>query len=231
MNKITLFLVEGITDQISLEGAIENIFETRKLKFYLCEGDLTSRNDVTSSNIKAKLGELLKHELGRYALKPKDIQEVIHIVDTDGTYVNELYLETGNKENFYYTLDKIIYKNIDEIKSRNERKSKNLKALLDMNYTLKNIPYRVYCFSSNLEHVFHNKLNPTKDEKRLLANKLEMRFFKHPHEFLEILNNENIKISGDYKQTWEYLKKDNNSLKRGSNFHLYFDNDLNNPKC
>ncbi|MGL6113951.1 MAG: hypothetical protein ACRC1R_02835 [Cetobacterium sp.] len=222
MGNVIVVLVEGITDQISLESVIEDIFSKYKINFYLFEGDITTRTGITPSNIKKNIGDFINYEIKKKGLSGKDIKEVIHIVDTDGAFCKEEYMEIGDVKKFYYTENKIIAKNINDIKIRNEHKTLNLNALINMDKILRNVPYKIYYFSSNLEHVFHNCLNLNSETKRKLANELEDRFEENPNLFLEIINSQNIKAPGNYEESWKYLKLNNNSLKRASNLHLYF---------
>lgn len=223
MNKIIIFIVEGITDNISLSNAIDEILENYNIKFYLCDGDFTSDNKITPSNILKEIGTFLNGEIGREYLKKKDIFKVIHIVDTDGTFVNETFMKNGDVADFFYDENYIMARDTQLIKDRNARKVQNLEKLINTTKILKSIPYKIFYFSSNLEHVFHNKLNLSRKEKNELAEKLEKKYIGNSEEFIQFLNKENIKIKGEYLQTWEYLKKGNNSLKKGTNFSLFFE--------
>ena len=43
-------------------------------------------------------------------------------------------------------------------------------------------------------------------------------------EFIDFINNKDFKVLGDYKVTWDFIKKDLNSVNRYSNFWLFFEN-------
>ena len=43
-------------------------------------------------------------------------------------------------------------------------------------------------------------------------------------EFIDLINNKDFKVLGDYKATWDFIKKDLNSVNRYSNFWLFFEN-------
>ena len=41
-------------------------------------------------------------------------------------------------------------------------------------------------------------------------------------EFIQFISNPSFAVDGSYKQTWKFIEKDNNSLKRYTNMHLIF---------
>jgi len=43
-------------------------------------------------------------------------------------------------------------------------------------------------------------------------------------EFIDFINNKDFKVLVDYKTTWDFIKKDLNSVNRYSNFWLFFEN-------
>lgn len=87
------------------------------------------------------------------------------------------------------------------------------------------IPYAIYFFSTNLEHVLHNIQNATDTMKTELAIKFEDKFYNCPQEFLAFINNPDFAIFTTYDESWQTIKMDNNSLKRLCNFHLFFNNE------
>ena len=222
--KVILFLVEGGTDITSLELALEKLFKNLNVILYITKGDLTSNKDIKPMNIKSKLGEKIKEALDRKKLQSKDIIKVIHIMDTDGTYINEKAIFYKDVESFFYSEDGIYYKDTEAVKKRNEKKRENLAVLIKLSKVLRNVPYSIYYLSSNLEHLFHGVLNCTKQEKEDLADKLEEDLYDSPEKLVEIL--EEFKIDGSYIETWDYLKEGNNSMERCSNLHLIFKEDL-----
>ena len=95
----------------------------------------------------------------------------------------------------------------------------------DVTSKINSIPYEMYYMSCNLEHVLHDKLEDiSEDEKKELANKFADRFYEKEIEFIDFINNKDFKVLGDYKATWDFIKKDLNSVNRYSNFWLFFEN-------
>ena len=154
--KIILLIVEGITEDISLRGILSEIFNDKKIEFCLVRTDITTREDIKPNNIKKELGNIVKNFLGR-TFRETDLQEVIHLVDTDGVYIPETNIEKDiTLNNFVYSVDRIKAKDINKVIERNETKKTNLDVLISTNEVLKKIPYKVYYLSQNLEHFFHD---------------------------------------------------------------------------
>ena len=42
-------------------------------------------------------------------------------------------------------------------------------------------------------------------------------------EFIQFISDESVVVEGSYKETWEYIEKDLNSLNRHSNMNLIFE--------
>lgn len=221
--KIILFIVEGVTDEASLAGIFSKLINDDETRFYFTEGDITSNNTVNSSNLKRKLTEHLKFFLERYHLQKSNIKSVIHLLDTDGAFIDKKYIEEDNTCNeFYYTLQSIKSKNILEVMERNNRKSNLMEILSKTNKVLGNVEYRAFYLSSNLEHVLHNRINVPKNEKMKLAEEFDDKYYGNEKEFISFISDSSLAVTGNYIETWEYIKRDLNSLSRFSNLHLFF---------
>ena len=220
--KIVLIIVEGATDCTALEF-IEHLNEDERIKFHIMNGDITSKNKVTTQNCIKEVNEHLKIFIKKNKLIKSDISRIIHILDTDGVYIpNDKILEDKNSNKFIYSENGILYKSKKDVINRNQKKREILEKLLST-CEINKIPYKIYYMSCNLEHVLHNELrNFTKEEKNELANKFSDRFYENEKEFIEFINNSNFKVEGDYKTTWNFIKKGLNSINRYSNFWLFF---------
>ena len=219
--KIILLIIEGITEDISLRGILSEIFNDKKIEFCLVRTDITTREDIKPNNIKKELGNIVKNFLGR-TFRETDLQEVIHLVDTDGVYIPETNIEKDiTLNNFVYSVDKIKAKDINKVIERNETKKTNLDVLISTNEVLKKIPYKVYYLSQNLEHFFHDKLNCTREEKNKLAQILEDKYIEDLNSFLIFVRDSKLKSPDDYSESWDYIKKSTNSLNRCSNIHIF----------
>ena len=47
---------------------------------------------------------------------------------------------------------------------------------------------------------------------------------KEKEEFLEFINSKSLKVEGNYKETWHFIKQELNSVNRYSNLWLVFNN-------
>lgn len=86
------------------------------------------------------------------------------------------------------------------------------------------INYTVYFLSRTLEHVLHNRIeNLTDQDKTELSEAFDDSYADNLEGFLAFIADKVFAVKGDYKQTWDFIKQDTNSLKRYSNLHLLFE--------
>ena len=222
--KVILFLVEGASDLTSLEF-IDNINTDETIKFQITSGDITSKLNITPQNCREEINKILLSFLERSKLRKTDIIKIIHILDVDGVYIPEInIIEDKNIKKFLYTINGIVAPSKENVQKRNESKKQIMEKLL-VTSKINSIPYEMYYMSCNLEHVLHDKLEDiSEDEKKELANKFADRFYEKEIEFIDFINNKDFKVLGDYKATWDFIKKDLNSVNRYSNFWLFFEN-------
>ena len=128
-------------------------------------------------------------------------------------------------ENIQYYEDHMEYFDIEEVEKRNAHKSEIMFKL----YTtgkIRNIPYRLYFNSCNLEHVLYNELKDfSDDEKEILSDEFAEKYEGKVLEFIDFISDKSVSVEGTYKETWKYIEKDKNSLQRHSNMHLIFKTD------
>ncbi len=222
--KVILFLVEGASDLTSLEF-IDNINTDETIKFQITSGDITSKLNITPQNCREEINKILLSFLERSKLRKTDIIKIIHILDIDGVYIPEInIIEDKNIKKFLYTINGIVAPSKENVQKRNESKKQIVEKLL-VTSKINSIPYEMYYMSCNLEHVLHDKLEDiSEDEKKELANKFADKFYEKEIEFIDFINNKDFKVLGDYKATWDFIKKDLNSVNRYSNFWLFFEN-------
>lgn len=225
--KIILFIVEGIHDKTSLSICLSEIIHDASVHFALTNGDITSRYGTNTRNISERIGGIVKGYSGSI-FKPKDFAEIVHIIDTDGAFVSKEHIKKCEKleqesPHTRYEENAILTPEPEHIVERNEQKSEVIEKMLSIEKVWKTIPYSVYYFSSNMDHVLHHNPNLTREEKELCAEEFESKFYKKPTEFARIFEEKELKVEGDYQQSWEFIKQDCNSLKRYSNFAIYLE--------
>lgn len=228
-SKILLFIVEGPSDEASLAPALEKIITNSTIKFKVMHADITSDYDSTVKNIEERIKKIgVKRFLQENPqFTAKDICGIVHIVDLDGAFVSSDIIFEGDTEAAQYYDDKIICKDRTLFLKSHDNKRNNILHLSNISQikipTGIIVPYSIYYMSCNLDHVLHNKRNSTKSEK--IEDSITFADQYDDAELFEkFFNGEEIKISGTYKKTWEYVQIGLNSLKRGSNFWLCIDN-------
>lgn len=236
--KVILFIVEGITDKTCLGFALSKILNSNIVEFQLINGDITCETGINSSNIAEKVGRIVKEFSDPFSFKACDFLEIVHLVDMDGAYVadNQIVQRTpetpvdpSDRKKLYYGDNQIFVNNIVSIQKRNQQKTSIINRLISMKKVWRTIPYSVYFFSCNLDHVIHGERNLFKNDKSTYADAYTAKFengdsFK---QFIDFFHAPDIAAPGNYDETWTFIKADNNSLKRYTNFQLFFSNPKN----
>ncbi len=220
--KVILFIVEGPTDENALSAVLKKIFNSEDIHFHVVHGDMTSDWSVSCTNIIKTVHEHIELERKRYGFKGKDIVKVIHLVDTDGTFIPADKVILSDVKTTKYFDDRIETAVPGAIVDRNTRKSQILRKLHSANI-IGRIPYCVYYFSRNLEHVLHNNgASLTDDEKLNYADIFADRYSSDDEGFKTFISSKDFAVPGEFKETWNFIMRDKNSLHRYCNFHLLF---------
>lgn len=172
----------------------------------------------------SKVGALIETIKSKYGYNWGDFVKIIHIADTDGAFTKNCIKE-AEVENIQYYEDHMEYFDIEEVEKRNAHKSEIMFKLY-ITGKIRNIPYRLYFNSCNLEHVLYNELKDfSDDEKEILSDEFAERYEGKVLEFIDFISDKSVSVEGTYKETWKYIEKDKNSLQRHSNMHLIFKTD------
>ena len=222
--KIVFIIVEGPSDDEALGIFFTGLFDKQSVHVAITHGDITSDDKNTPKNIVSKICNVVKEYSDKNHFTKKDFLEVIHIIDTDGAYISDDYIV----ENPTIT-DKAIYSLNDiqtmypyNIKRRNYNKSANMDRLQSQKTVWTKIPYHIYYMSCNLDHVLYNKLNSTDIEKENDAFKFAQKYKDDLDGFLSFICDSNFSVCNNYKESWEFIRKDLNSLNRYSNLGICF---------
>lgn len=221
--KIILFLVEGSTDSTSLGLVMSRILENADVRFYILGGDICYRYHINEANAERSVLRFVNGFLQRYRLKKSDILKIVHIIDSDGAFIPPERVICAGKEHAVYKETSIETLSVDSLRSRNEMKTAAAQALSKLSHVEK-IPYAFYYFSRNIEHVLHNRADSLSSrEKRIFSESFENTYADRPEEFIAFIQSREVAVRGSYSKTWEYIFRGTNSLKRGTNFGLFFD--------
>ena len=220
--KAVIFIVEGITDKISLGSITSRLSRDRDIRFYIMNGDVTSDGATNRKNAVDKMTSRINRYCRDNFLKRSDIERIVHLVDSDGAYIEDKHIERAKAGGLRYTTKHIYAKSVKYVAERNEKK-REIMDVLSACPSILGISYRVYYFSCNLEHVLHKEISMQDRRKKHKAEEFADRFYKREEDFLDFINDPEFAVPGSYSQTWEFIRQERNSLNRYSNFHLYFE--------
>lgn len=224
-----IVIVEGMSDETSLSIYFGRYFAEKNIYFILLRSNILSNvyGDKAKSNIITDLHALITSYLenNRY-IKLTYIDEIIQVVDTDGMFIDDInIIENKNINKVQYTIDNIITSNKIGFQNLNCNKRRNIEKLLgkrSLAFEKQEIPYSIYFMSRNLEHVLHNKTeNLVDDEKSKLSYEFANRY-NDIKNFITFITESDFCLIKGYKESWEFIQKDANSLKRYTNIGLIF---------
>lgn len=224
--KFIVLLVEGITEENALAPALKEIEEKLNVRFKIMDGDPFTDDHNKFKSSKNIIGSIVSGFKKRYKLQSKDISFIAQLTDADGVFVkkDEIMIapEIDSFDGKTYELKHIKVrdeKKKEQIHRRNEIKKEHLVVLSNTNEIV-NRPFQIFYFSRNLEHVLFG--TPTLYDDQDKSD--EAREFSEIYATFEALktffNQDDIRVTGYYEDTWDYIKEANHSLERHSNFHL-----------
>ena len=189
-------------------------------RIHILHGDITTKNRINPKNIVSKLGNCIREFAKSNHYKASDFNKIIHIVDTDGAYIPDTSIyEDSSADSIFYKDSGIYTLNIGSIVERNKQKKENLYRLRTTGQIL-GIPYKLYYMSCNLDHVLHNKINSTDEEKEKNSYNFAKKYKSNVPSFIDFICNSDFSVIKEYKESWEHIENDMNSIKRFSNFGI-----------
>ena len=220
--KAMIFILEGPSDDTSLTGSLNHIFASSRIEPLIMHRDITSDRNVTNRNIIKKLHEEIKAFCSKKFLTKSNILRIVHIIDTDGAFIpDELIQEDTDCRQIVYSEDNIRCRSKENLIRRNHIKQQNLQKLLDT-HNIGGLSYSLYYMSSNLEHVLHNRINLTDEEKEELSYEFAEICAEKPEYFIQLMTSQTVFIDGSYRESWDFIKSGKHSLERHSNLALCF---------
>ena len=220
--KVMLFIVEGPTDETSLSTVLNRIFSSTTVKFQVVHGDVLTKDFTSSDKIVAAVWEQVKAFMGEI-YKKGDICRIVHLTDMDGVFVpDDAVIEDstrGEDAPPYYTATQIQTPNRVGILGRNQRKRNNINRLSACPQ-IAGIPYSMYYFSLNLDHVLHGRTNISEWEKIQCAVEFDLKYGDDPNGFTLFMKGSSFSVCDDYRSSWAFIKTGTHSLERYSNFGI-----------
>lgn len=230
--KVVLVLVEGDAEETVLTEYLEDVFGAEEVFIDVQYGDVLT-DWQRDKNIKNTIGDVIKAYLRKNKFEPSDLKWVFQVTDSDGAFIpNENVIVNAQVEDEIFYDESVIqvcneYKKT-QIEHRNEQKAKNIKILSttnQFNLGRVKIPYKIYYFSTNLDHVLWDERNEVQQKKIRKAE----NFIDHLEVTLEEFLWQYSAIKEDeisdksYKESWSQLSDETNSLKRLTNITLLFE--------
>lgn len=216
--------MEGPTDEDALAAKFTKLVAEHGIEFDVLHTDITADEGMTAKYIEKKI----KEEIGKYLrknpfLKAKDILKIIQIIDTDGAFIAPPLVKQSENGKTEYFDTYISAKNKDRLVRRNISKRGIVYSLYNCNIVA-GYPYEIYYFSRNMEHVLHDKAEGLKnEEKEDLAFEIADQYHEESEKFLQFLYDDAFHVPGTYKETWEFIMKEDHSLKRYCNVAVFFE--------
>lgn len=218
--KIVFVIVEGPSDDEALGLLLERIYDKNKVHVFITHGDITTERGIDSQNILRRIGEVVKGYAKSNHLTNNHFQEIVHIVDMDGAYVPDAaVVENPDKMKPFYTPTNIQTADVVGIRERNNRKRKCLDRI-SSNSSIWGIPYQVYYMSSNLDHVLYDMQNASDRDKEVNAMAFARKYKDSIDEFHRFISESSFSVSGDYLETWRYIRTGVHSLERHTNLGI-----------
>lgn len=223
--KIVFVIVEGPSDDQALGVLLSKLFDKNTVHVHIMHSDITTRSfdEPQIANIRTAVAAEVKGYARSNHFTSKDFLRIIHIMDTDGTFIPDDHVEEDNTlQKTFYSETKIVAKSRDAMIARNRQKSSNMRILSETKTIWNTIPYGAYFMSSNLDHVLHNKQNSTDQEKDTDSFRFAKRYRNDIPGFVKLMSDSAFSVCGDYAESWKYIEKGLHSLERHTNLALCF---------
>lgn len=229
--KVILIIVEGPTEETVFYEFLEQRFDQSEVRIDVQHGDVLSV--LSKQSIKNSIGQLIKDYLSKYKLLASDLVAVVHFTDADGCFIPNEFIQIAPEQTtrHKYGEDAIYVANEQrktKIEERNKLKSNHMKVLAsnkDFMINKISVPYQLFYFSTNLDHVLWDERNAVKEEKMDKAEEF-LENLEEPIEtfFWRFLTLEQgLSYEDKVKTSWDQLMEELNSLQRSTNMPLMFE--------
>ena len=211
--KRCLLICEGPFDEL-IFSLLKEVFDSSLLEIKpLCRCCVDTTN--LKENVEALVGEILAKEHGYLR---EDFDEVCFLIDSDGVYIPDCQInENKGLRNTEYNNDSIECPDKSSLVSRNQKRRNNIDDLLA------DLEYPIFYNSRNLEHAFDSSMcgHLNDNAKKRFALRMFNSYEDKYDNFIKRLSSMNSSDTNNYLDSWEYLKKDSNSLSSCSNIFIF----------
>lgn len=222
--KIIFIIVEGPSDEEALHVLFERVLANARVYIHVAHGDITSKKGITPANVNKCLCDMVKSYAAKNGLRRSDFEKVVHLMDTDGAFVeNSALVEDADTDRPQYYDDEIHCRNAGGLIQRNNQKSKVMRRLAALPNVWRTIPYEPFYMSCNLDHVLYDLRNLSDEEKAREAIRFSRKYHDDIHGFLNYICHSSFSVSGTRKETWQFIEVDHESLRRHSNLGNLFE--------
>ena len=90
---VILFIFEGVTEKIALENILKKIFSSNHVDVEFIGSDITSDNNISRADIENELRNFVRDKIKPLHIDLSDIQQIVHVIDTDGGFVDSQYIK------------------------------------------------------------------------------------------------------------------------------------------
>ena len=140
----------------------------------------------------------------------------------DGAYISDdRIIEKKELDKTEYTKSEIYCKRREDIIIRNEIKRANIDRIYLQPIVWKSVAYKTFFMSCNLDHVLYDIQNSDDDAKKNNSISFSKKYRDNLDGFIDYISNSSFSVDLDYKESWEFIKKENRSLERYTNFGLW----------
>lgn len=223
--KILFVICEGDSDDITIHRSLKNYFNNyiKNIIVEVTSGDLAYKDNINENNCIKSIEKIIDQHKKKNFLFCTDYIAIVHIIDTDGAFIDDKsIIEDSSLYANKFCDNKLFTNNKEYFSKRFEKKRLIYKKLFEANIIC-GIKYYKFYFSRNLEHALYGIENATLEQKIKLSNLFDKQYKLDALGFEKILRKTMNDIPNDYKESWNYIFSDSNSIKQCSNISIIFD--------
>lgn len=239
--KILLLIVEGLSDQVTLENGLRKYinehYSNSNVRFDTIHGDITvfkkavsqRKSIIPNTEIKKIIGNEVKDYLKKEKLKPADILGIAQVCDLD-TAFGPNHLEINSKFSLFHDISrhKTYVDSQNKLESMEQvysAKVANIKALSSFpkfSFNKIEIPYHLFYFGIDLEFALYHTTNNTDFYKTEQSFKFDQQYGSDAKLFKKQFDDIPA-IGATYVESWDETKLVNYAYDQIANFKFIFE--------